>query len=66
MIEERSADEVRPAEFGAKARGEADPDMVTIAETIIKRRSGAFEPVSFRDRYQNALRKLSKRRPGDW
>ena len=28
--------------------------MVTIAETIIERRSGAFEPASFRDRYQDA------------
>jgi DNA end-binding protein Ku len=35
----RSADEVRPPEFGAKPKGEADPDMVAIAETIIERRS---------------------------
>ena len=54
----RSADEVRPAEFGAKAKGEADPDMVAIAETIIERRAGAFEPAEFRDRYQDALREL--------
>jgi DNA end-binding protein Ku len=54
----RSADEVRPAEFGAKAEGEADPDMVAIAETIIARRSGAFDPETFRDRYQDALREL--------
>jgi DNA end-binding protein Ku len=32
--------------------------MVAIAETIIERRSGAFEPASFRDRYQDALREL--------
>jgi DNA end-binding protein Ku len=31
---------------------------VAIAETIIERRSGAFEPASFRDRYQGGLRKL--------
>lgn len=54
----RSADEVRPAEFGAKAKGEIDADMVAIAEAIIERRSGAFEPASFRDRYQDALREL--------
>jgi DNA end-binding protein Ku len=54
----RSADEVRPAEFGAKAEGEADPDMVAIAETIIGRRSGAFDPETFRDRYQDELREL--------
>ena len=45
-----SADEVRPAESGAKSNGEADPD--------IERRAGAFEPETFRDRYQDALREL--------
>jgi len=54
----RSADEVRPAGFGPAAKGEIDPDMVGIAETIIDRRSGHFEPASFRDRYQDALREL--------
>jgi DNA end-binding protein Ku len=49
---------VRPAEFGGKLKGEADPDMVAIAETIIERRAGAFEPAQFRDRYQDALREL--------
>jgi hypothetical protein len=32
--------------------------MVAIAETIIKRRSGRFDPATFRDRYQEALREL--------
>ena len=54
----RSADEVRPAEFGPPAKGEIDPDMVAIAESIIDRRSGAFDPATFRDRYQDALREL--------
>src|ERR1700756_1483054 len=54
----RSADEVRPPEFGAKPKSEAEPDMVAIAETIIERRSGAFDPETFRDRYQDALREL--------
>jgi len=54
----RSADEVRPAEFGPPAKGEIDADMVAIAETIIERRSGAFDPSGFRDRYQDALREL--------
>jgi DNA end-binding protein Ku len=40
------------------AKGEIDPEMVAIAETIIERRSGAFELASFRDRYQHALREL--------
>jgi DNA end-binding protein Ku len=54
----RSADEVRQAEFGSAPEGEIDPDMVAIAETIIDRRSGEFDPTSFRDRYQDALRDL--------
>jgi DNA end-binding protein Ku len=54
----RSADEVRPAEFAAPARVEVDADMVAIAETIIERRSGSFDPTSFRDQYQDALREL--------
>jgi DNA end-binding protein Ku len=32
--------------------------MIAITETIIERRSGVFEPASFRDRYQDALRDL--------
>jgi DNA end-binding protein Ku len=54
----RSADEVRPPEFGANPEGEADPDMVAIAETIIERRAAKFDPETFRDRYQDALREL--------
>jgi len=54
----RSADEVRPAEFGPAPKDEIEPDMVAIAETIIDRRSGPFDPTSFRDRYQDALREL--------
>jgi DNA end-binding protein Ku len=54
----RSAEEVRPPEFGAKPKGEADPDMVAIAESIVERRSGAFDPQTFQDRYQDALREL--------
>jgi DNA end-binding protein Ku len=53
-----SVDEVRPAEFGATAKSAIHPDMVAIPEAIIERRSGAFEPASFRDRYQDALRAL--------
>ena len=54
----RSADEVREAEFGAKAKGEVDADMVAVAETIMERRKGSFDPATFRDRYQDALREL--------
>jgi len=54
----RSADEVRQPEFGKVADGEADPDMVAVAKTIIERRSGEFDPEDVRDRYQDALREL--------
>ncbi len=54
----RASDEVRGAEFAGKVEGEVDPELVALAETIIERKSGAFEPASFRDRYQDALRAL--------
>ncbi|MBO0738185.1 MAG: Ku protein [Alphaproteobacteria bacterium] len=54
----RGADEVRPAEFGPPATGDIDEDMVAIAVSIIERRSGDFDPNSFRDQYQDALRAL--------
>jgi DNA end-binding protein Ku len=54
----RSADEVRPAEFGPPAKGDIDADMVAIAESIIDRRSGPFDPTTFHDRYQDALHEL--------
>lgn len=53
----RASEEVRAAAFD-KADTEIDADMVAIAETIIKRRSGHFDPATFRDRYQEALREL--------
>jgi DNA end-binding protein Ku len=54
----RSSDEVRAAEFGANDEGRIDPELVALAETIIERKSGAFEPAGFHDRYQDALRAL--------
>jgi DNA end-binding protein Ku len=53
----RSADEVRRPDFG-EGGGEADPEMVAVAETIIERRAGEFDPTKFHDRYQEALRAL--------
>ena len=32
--------------------------MVAVAETIIERRKAKFDPATFRDRYQDALREL--------
>ena len=57
LITLRASEEVRAAAF-AKADTDIDADMVAIAETIIKRRSGRFDPATFRDRYQEALREL--------
>ena len=53
----RGADEVRRPEFG-ESGGKPDPDMVAVAETIIERRVGEFDPSEFHDRYQDALRAL--------
>jgi DNA end-binding protein Ku len=57
LITLRSADEVRRADFASMA-ADTDPDMVAVAETIIKRRTGNFDPSTFRDRYQEALNEL--------
>ncbi|HEX3883268.1 MAG TPA: Ku protein [Stellaceae bacterium] len=53
----RGADEVRRPEFGDRD-ADADPDMVSVAETIIERRAGEFDPSEFHDRYQEALHAL--------
>jgi DNA end-binding protein Ku len=53
----RTANEVRASEFGG-AEGELDAEMVAIAGAIIKQRTGKFDPSTYRDRYQQALREL--------
>ena len=57
LITLRASEEVRPPSFAA-ADAEIDADMVAVAAMIIKRRSGHFDPTTFRDRYQEALREL--------
>ena len=57
LITLRSADEVRAAEFAA-VPDTIDTEAVAVAEAIIKRRVGSFEPSTFRDRYQDALKEL--------
>ena len=42
----------------ATAHREADADMIAVAAMIMKRRIGHFDPATFRDRYQEALREL--------
>jgi DNA end-binding protein Ku len=53
----RAADEVRAAQFGDN-ESEFDAEMVAIARAIIRRRTGKFDPSTYRDRYQQALRGL--------
>ena len=53
----RAAEEVRAAQFGT-ADGELDAEMVAIAKAIIAQRTGSFDPTTYRDRYQEALREL--------
>jgi DNA end-binding protein Ku len=52
--------EVKPAEafFGEIPEGDIDPEMVDIASQIVERKSAAFDPHAFRDRYATALREL--------
>ena len=47
LITLRAAEEVRPAPFET-FDGEVGPEMVGIAEMIIKRRAGHFDPSTFR------------------
>jgi DNA end-binding protein Ku len=53
----RATEEVRPAQFG-NAQGDLDVEMVAIARAIIRQRTGTFDPSTYRDRYQEALREL--------
>jgi DNA end-binding protein Ku len=54
----RSADEVRAAEFSTSDASAVDPELLAIAETIIERAKGKFDPADFHDSYQDALREL--------
>jgi DNA end-binding protein Ku len=51
----RAAEEVRPAQFGM-TEGELNAELVAIAKAIIAQRIGSFDPTTYRDRYQEALR----------
>jgi len=54
----RAANEVREPEYGAKARPEAQ--MVSLAKDIMGKLQGSWQPKTFRDEYQEALRVLVK------
>jgi DNA end-binding protein Ku len=53
----RAANEVRASQFGS-AESDLDAEMVAIAGAIIKQRTGTFDPSTYQDRYQEALREL--------
>jgi DNA end-binding protein Ku len=53
----RAADEVR-APASAAADAAVDAEMVAVARAIIAQRIGKFDPSTFRDRYEEALRGL--------
>src|SRR5207245_5428630 len=53
----RAADEVRGSQFGS-TEGDLDAEMVAIAGAIIRQRTGKFDPSTYHDRYQEALREL--------
>jgi len=57
LITLRAADEVRASQFGT-ADGDLDAEMVAIARAIVAQRTGSFDPTTYRDRYQEALREL--------
>src|ERR1700746_283426 len=53
----RAAPEVRAPQFGSVVCG-LDAEMVAIAGTTVRQRTGIFDPGAYRDRYQEALREL--------
>src|SRR5438874_7734613 len=57
LITLRAAEEVRAAQFDGFGI-ELDAEAVAIAGMIIQRKIGSFDPVTFRDRYQEALKEL--------
>jgi non-homologous end joining protein Ku len=59
LITLRAADEVRAPQF-ARIDGAIDAEMLAIARAIIEQRTGKFDPSRFRDRYQEALRELTR------
>ena len=57
LITLRAADEVRASQFSS-AEAELDAEMGAIAGAIIKQHIGKFDPNTYQDRYQEALREL--------
>lgn len=62
----RVADEVRSADevFDGVPDATADKAMIAIAEKIIEQQQGPFEPATFKDRYEEALKALIAEKEG--
>lgn len=59
----RSHDEVRDYKgLAPSTRAPAKSDMVTIASKIMRQKAAHFDPKTFTDRYENALRALIKKK----
>jgi DNA end-binding protein Ku len=60
----RYADEVNKAQNYFRDIGEAkpDPELLELAETLIERRTGTFDPAKYHDRYIEALEELIDRK----
>lgn len=60
----RYADEVRKAQgyFSEIAAGQADPELLDLARTLIDKKSAPFRPDEFHDRYIDALHKLIEKK----
>ena len=60
----RYADEVHKAQgyFREIPKGEPDPELLDLAEALIDRKSAAFDPQEFHDRYVDALKGLIERK----
>jgi DNA end-binding protein Ku len=61
----RAQDELVTAEFTERPENDIPGEMIEIAEAIISRRSGEFDPGRLRDRYQDDLRKLVEQKSGN-
>ena len=56
----RTNDEVRDASlyFDDIADGPVDPEMLTLASQLIDQKAGSFDPATFHDHYEDALREM--------
>ncbi|HET9630715.1 MAG TPA: Ku protein [Novosphingobium sp.] len=60
----RYADEVQKAHgfFGGIGEDKPQPELLQLATSLIEQKSGTFEPGQFRDRYEDALKRLIEKK----